>query len=70
MTRTLQQITKDWEMRMGFTVRTLETVVRGKPVNRLSAYKIAKELGGCTDEEAKALADECAASLQEAKETA
>jgi hypothetical protein len=55
--KTLQDLARDWEMRVGFSARALERACRGEPINRITAFQMAKELGQCSDEEAQAIAD-------------
>lgn len=68
MTQRLGELIKEWETKNGFTVNTLDRVKRGETVRATTAFQIARAFG-CTEDEAKALADEYAASRED-KESA
>lgn len=58
----LSDLIKDWETRMGFSISTIRKARDGSPVRAGTAFRLAKELGGLNDEEARAIAAEYAPS--------
>lgn len=68
MSKTLQSSIKDWEMKNGFTARALERAARGEPIGKVMAFQIAKAVDGCSDEEARQLAEEQAGASRDPQE--
>lgn len=66
MTQRLKQVIEDWERANYVNVGTIAQAKTGRPVKPATAYQIARALG-CTDDEAKSLADDVATSQTEDK---
>lgn len=64
-TKNLVELIQEWEVRSGFTARTL-AFAKDRGVRPSTAYRIAKALG-CTDQEAKEYADKASQKPSERK---
>lgn len=64
MKRTLSEVVRDWEIKHGFTVRTLENVKKGTPVKPTTAYQVAIAFG-CSDKDAREYAAQAQSDAQE-----